>query len=1563
MSRNTMFALVYILLTGAVLPASDLIPDGPRAVLPLDGIWQALPIKGIDFTYPPPQQGWQTEVVPNPKGRTRFIKQKYSATLTVRDLLNADQTAYKQQDKTAVWFRRRFSLPPGSLQGRRVILKFGGMAFRTQTWLNGKMLGTSYMALTPFSYDVTDTIKPDTENEIVIGLASQEAFLDIKNKTLLAPISGVYSGIWGHVELHLVPRVAIDDVFVKTSVKHKRISFEVTITNTGKINFAGGLMVTIRDQHGRPVCLVPARQINITPGGKKRTILEKDWIAPKLWSPETPALYFATAQITRDRSIVDKQQIRFGFREFEIRGKDFYLNNTRVTLLRGSCLATLGYNWQQGVRDLKQKLAGPFNCIRLHIGYNARSLLDAADEMGMMTIPESGWHNTAPRPPGYGKFDFSKSDLWLPNLIAYQKALIREHRNRPSVIMWSLTNETFWHETDNSPERIQVAEALLAAARKADPTRPQQADGDNHWGGRLPTITIHYPLPAAGKLTKKFPNSGMVIPNDIDWLTDKGVNHAWRAIFKWDRPLVIGEYWCIGTAGAGADPLSPLMGEAAYDWERWRFQDIQGRDGQPDCGWAGVLKMITDYYRIRGVAGINPWSADRSLIMPRLAVRPLEFYPNFFAGDTARRKVVVFNDTLKNYDYMNLQCRLTIGGRSVWKRIIKQNTAPGTHSVIEIPIQVPHTTQPLTATLSVRLRAWWSGGFHQLSRFEQAIHIMPRASLADMTGRPITLFDLTGTTANAFSALGLVLKPVTALNTDILQKTRLLIIGANSLQRSQANVIQAFAEHGGRVLVLRQDQWTPVTADLPDNDPKHMASRSWICAAHPVLAGLDNRQFSFWQPDNLVCRKTFHKPGVGRYRLLLDCGGRYGMKWSPLIEVPVGKGMFLLSQLNLTDRIRREPMAGELLGRMLRYCLSFQTKVLLPLRLLCTENKSLTGCLRACSVITEPGLGKSGPVLLDASYTPTADEITTLKERLAKGGYVWLHGFDPETIGRVAGLFPFKPRLTEFDKSIQAAARRSRDPLLNNLSTYDFFWTKINIGARKDYFQNARPTARLGTHALQLPSLQAGEALTTPALLVKIPCGKGTILFDGLAWEQALGAETDKVSRIVASLVHNMGGLVRVEQEQPYQYFHVDISKVANMGFYDRVAGDNKGGWTDQGRNDMRYFLINHTGLGEGGMDMADAEFPAMARFAGRPFALIDPKKSNDHSVITLRGGPHGVFLPGSVRDIMVEQKADKLWFLHTACWAPAGALDRVVARYVVHYRDGTTVTIPIRLEKELSDWWNPKPLPGSKVGWSGRNGAHAPIGLYVTPWQNPHPDKQIKSLDLVGNLTDTQVVIVGITGGVLAEHALSTWNMSTFSNGVVTNTVPGMTNLLVDRRYAAPVPAQIRGRKCLRFRDGARLIAKTGNLPAISKGLPFMVQIDFLMEAIPSGHFGGLLQCMRYKHSGFRLQVRRHDLRLAVEVFPTRAKPVYLISKAILQIGRWYRARISFVAGQASMYLDGKLETVALTSLPAACPEPMQIGVSSGKDYFFNGGIGAVQILPGDQNNNRPGSNEAGPR
>ncbi|MEK6646625.1 MAG: beta-galactosidase trimerization domain-containing protein, partial [Candidatus Firestonebacteria bacterium] len=161
--------------------------------------------------------------------------------------------------------------------------------------------------------------------------------------------------------------------------------------------------------------------------------------------------------------------------------------------------------------------------------------------------------------------------------------------------------------------------------------------------------------------------------------------------------------------------------------------------------------------------------------------------------------------------------------------------------------------------------------------------------------------------------------------------------------------------------------------------------------------------------------------------------------------------------------------------------------------------------------------------------------------------------------------------------------------------------------------------------------------------------------------------------------------------------FSVDLTKYVNMGFKDEIDGDKKGGWFDQGSNDLRNMVLGKQVLG------------------GVPFEIIDPDKNNGKSCIILSGGPRQYF-PDKITDISVNKKANKFYFLHTIGWGTAGTL----FSYVVHYENGDVVEIPVDNDSEVSGWWDPKEIPNAKIAFETNNLVSSNVGLYCHLWKNP---------------------------------------------------------------------------------------------------------------------------------------------------------------------------------------------------------------------------------------------------
>jgi hypothetical protein len=86
------------------------------------------------------------------------------------------------------------------------------------------------------------------------------------------------------------------------------------------------------------------------------------------------------------------------------------------------------------------------------------------------------------------------------------------------------------------------------------------------------------------------------------------------------------------------------------------------------------------------------------------------------------------------------------------------------------------------------------------------------------------------------------------------------------------------------------------------------------------------------------------------------------------------------------------------------------------------------------------------------------------------------------------------------------------------------------------------------------------------------------------------------------------------------------------------------------------------------------------------------------------------------------------------------------MATYIVHYDDGTTAEIPIRAKEEICDWWGPAHGAKYRVAFQVPNAKTDAVGMLVFGWDNPAPDKLIKSIEFKSQMADGIVLVAAVT-------------------------------------------------------------------------------------------------------------------------------------------------------------------------------------------------------------------------
>jgi hypothetical protein len=392
---------------------------------------------------------------------------------------------------------REFTVPAG-WTNERVILRFDTVHSVASVWVNGVKVGSHEGAFLPFEFDVTDALR-EGGNRLVVGVKSY-SFPDIlASATQYAGHS--LGGITRKVTLYSVPRVHVSSLAFKTllgtNYLHAALTIAVTLTNASDTPMEGVSLALALHPPGDGA----TRDIQ-SPGMTFWRVAPHEEVAREFtisvsnvvkWDTEHPQLY--SARVTLE-GLGNRESLvrRIGFRQVEVRGNQVFVNNHPIKL-RGVCrhethpLQGRGLNAEWGRRDAEIFRAANVNYIRTSHYPPLEEFLDACDELGVFVECEAPlcWVNHSAN-ANWQTLDSRDSGLF-PLLMRANLSNVQFNRNHPSILLWSLANESAW-----TPLFAEVNRRV----KQLDPTRPtsfhdQCWDNYNNAGSHADIAVYHYP--------------------------------------------------------------------------------------------------------------------------------------------------------------------------------------------------------------------------------------------------------------------------------------------------------------------------------------------------------------------------------------------------------------------------------------------------------------------------------------------------------------------------------------------------------------------------------------------------------------------------------------------------------------------------------------------------------------------------------------------------------------------------------------------------------------------------------------------------------------------------------------------------------------------------------------------------------------------------------------------------------------------------------------------------------------------------------------------------------------
>jgi len=454
------------------------------------------------------------------------------------------------------WYRKQFRLDTGD---RHVELRFDGVYQNADIWLNGTHLGFHPYGYTPFSFDVTPLLRND-RNVLAVRV-------DNSGRT-----SRWYSGsgIYRHTWLTMTGpiRIPLWGLAVTTPTVSGRRSVarvDVSVTNLGTRPSPMTVRVTVFDPRGHAVATREADAQSVAPGATVVPGVDIPIDRTALWSPDTPNLYSARADVLVGGRVADTITTTFGIRSLVWNGDvGFLLNGEQIKIDGGSIphdhgplgAVSLGHSEQRKVEILK---AAGFNAIRTAHNPPAPALLEACDRLGMLVMDEfvDMW-DTGKNPQDYSVFF---AQWWQRDLTS----MILRDRNHPSIVIWSLGNEI----TDNT--KGQRGTEMAALLRSLDTTRPITLGGgstfsasDPSWG-YVDVGDVHYNANGHGygDFHAAHPERAMTQSESFP------VTIYQDAVFSHDNTWAVGNWvWAawdyLGEAGIGKTPIPPVGTGATF---------------------------------------------------------------------------------------------------------------------------------------------------------------------------------------------------------------------------------------------------------------------------------------------------------------------------------------------------------------------------------------------------------------------------------------------------------------------------------------------------------------------------------------------------------------------------------------------------------------------------------------------------------------------------------------------------------------------------------------------------------------------------------------------------------------------------------------------------------------------------------------------------------------------------------------------------------------------------------------------------------------------------------------
>ena len=382
----------------------------------------------------------------------------------------AGWTSHKEPNPVGS-YRRTFDIP-ANWNSKEIFIHFEGVQSAFYIWVNGQKVGYSENSMSPAEFDITRFVKPG-KNVLAVEVYKWSDGSYLEDQDMFR-----FSGIHRSVFLFACPKLHIRDFFLQSVLsadfKSAVFSIQAAVKNdapgkpaiaTMEVNLFDGAGKWVND---RPVMVKALAAVG---GGKEISVaMQAPVNQPKLWNAETPNLYSVVLVLKDNKGqVLQVLASKFGFRKVEIKNRQLVVNGEPV-LLKGVNRHEVHPQYGKAIpvatmiRDIELMKQYNINTVRTCHYPNDPVWYALCDKYGLYVVDEANLET-------HGAEDkLTKNPAWKAAYVDREVRLAERDKNHPSVIIWSMGNESW------GGENFVAGKAAILAI---DSSRPIHYEGYN----------------------------------------------------------------------------------------------------------------------------------------------------------------------------------------------------------------------------------------------------------------------------------------------------------------------------------------------------------------------------------------------------------------------------------------------------------------------------------------------------------------------------------------------------------------------------------------------------------------------------------------------------------------------------------------------------------------------------------------------------------------------------------------------------------------------------------------------------------------------------------------------------------------------------------------------------------------------------------------------------------------------------------------------------------------------------------------------------------------------------